>query len=73
MEFLEFKFRTNLKGPECVATIAPFLDTVLGTNRWTVDLDDPDKTLTIHVGDPGHTQLVESAIKVAGYKTERMF
>lgn len=70
---LEFKFRTNLRGPECVVTITPYLDAVIGIRRWDVDLDNPDKILTVVVADPGHTILAEAAIEKAGYSTERMF
>jgi len=66
-ETVEFKFKTNLRGPQCVVTITPYLDSVIGLERWSVDLDDPDKILTVHVADPGHTILVAAAIEKAGY------
>ena len=64
---VEFKFKTNLRGQQCIATITPYLDAVIGLERWSVDLDDPDKILTVHVADPGHTILVAGAIERAGY------
>jgi copper chaperone len=64
---IEFKFKTNLRGQQCVDTITPYLDAVIGLRRWSVDLDDPDKILTVHVADPGHTILVAAAIEKAGY------
>lgn len=67
MEGIEFKFRTNLAGQECIVTITPYLDAVIGLRRWNVDMDDPDKILTVHVADPGHTILVAAAIEKAGY------
>lgn len=67
MEGIEFKFKTNLKGQECIVTITPYLDSVIGLHRWAIDLDDPDKILTVHVADPGHTILVAAAIEKAGY------
>lgn len=67
MEEIEFKFRTNLTGLECIAAITPYLDSVIGLHRWAVDMDDPDKILTVHVADPGHTILVAAAIEKAGY------
>ena len=67
MEAIEFKYKTNLHGPECIITITPYLDAVIGLKRWSVDMDDPDKTLTVHVADPGQTITVGLAIEKAGY------
>ena len=67
MQGIEFKFKTNLKGQECIVTITPYLDAVIGLHRWDVDMEDPDKILTVHVADPGHTILVSAAIEKAGY------
>jgi copper chaperone len=64
---VEFKFKTNLRGEQCIVTITPYLDSVIGLERWSVDLDDPDKVLTVHVADPGHTILVAAAIEKSGY------
>lgn len=67
MEEIEFKFKTNLAGQECIVSITPYLDSVIGLHRWSVDMDDPNKILTVHVADPGHTILVAAAIEKAGY------
>jgi copper chaperone len=67
MEVVEFKFKTNLIGLECIVTITPYLDAVIGLHRWDVDMDDPERILTVHVADPGHTILVAAAIEKAGY------
>jgi len=72
MKALEFKFKTNLRGPECIVSITPYLDAVIGLKRWDVDLDDPEKILTVHVADPGHTKLVAAAIEKAGYAAAPM-
>ena len=64
---IEFQFRTNLRGASCLQTIAPFMDKVIGPKSWKVDLDDPNKILTIHVADPGHVKLAEGAIERSGY------
>lgn len=64
---VEFQFKTNLRGQQCIAAITPYLDAVIGLKRWSVDLQDADKLLTVHVVDPGHTILVAAAIEKAGY------
>jgi len=67
LQAVEFQFKTNLKGPQCIAAITPYLDAVIGLERWSVDLENVDKVLTVHVADPGHTILVAAAIEKAGY------
>src|ERR1700753_1375734 len=67
MEAIEFKYRTDLHGPDCIVTITPYLDAVIGLKRWSVDMDDPERTLTVHVADPGQTITVALAIEKAGY------
>ena len=67
MEAIEFKYRTDLHGPDCIVTITPYLDAVIGLQRWSVDMDDPERTLTVHVADPGQTITVALAIEKAGY------
>jgi copper chaperone len=67
METIEFKFTTDLRGEECIATITPYLNAVIGLHRWEVDMKSEDKILTVHVADPGHTLLVAAAIEKAGY------
>jgi hypothetical protein len=73
MEAIEFKFTTNLRGEECIETITPYLNAVIGLHRWEVDLDNSDKILTVHVADPGHTILVAAAIERAGYAASLIF
>ena len=62
---VEFKYKTSLRGWECIVTIKPYLDAVIGVSRWDVDMDDPEKILTVHVMDFGHTRLAEGAIERA--------
>ena len=72
MQGIEFRFKTNLRGQECIVTITPYLDAVIGLHRWSVDLDTQDKILTVYVADPGHTILVAAAIEKAGYSAEQV-
>lgn len=61
------KFKTNIKCSACVAKVTPFLNEVVGENKWQVDLVDPARTLTVENTD--EKKIVE-ALQKAGYKGE---
>lgn len=59
------KFKTNIKCSGCIATVTPVLDKTAGKDNWKVDLEDPNKTLTI-VTDASDEQ-VAAVLKEVGY------
>lgn len=60
------QFRTNLRCGSCVAAIKPHLDNLLGMDRWKVDIESPNKTLTVDGDAP--TEAVKEAVAQAGYQ-----
>ncbi len=65
----ELKFKTNIKCMGCVSTVTPALNQVVGADNWEVDLQSPDKQLTVK-GDDLDAEAVISALKEAGFKAE---
>lgn len=63
------KFKTNIKCGNCVATVTPHLNAVSGINEWSVDLKDPNRTLTVQT-DEANAGVVKKAVETAGYKAE---
>lgn len=61
------KFNTNLKCGSCVATIAPRLNAEPSIRKWSVDLDDPKKTLTVE-GENVSDDIVDELITASGYQ-----
>lgn len=61
----EIKLKTNVKCNACVNTITPHMEE-LNPVSWSVDLTDPDRTLTI-AGDFNEIKVME-ALKNAGYE-----
>lgn len=59
------KFKTNIKCSGCIATVTPVLDKTAGKDNWKVDLEDPNKTLTI-VTDASDEQFA-AVLKEVGY------
>ena len=63
------KFKTNIKCTGCLASVTPHLNEAEGIESWKVDLDNPDKTLTVET-DQLKEEDVIAAVKKAGYEAE---
>lgn len=63
-----YKFKTNINCNGCVAGVTPFLNKVEGIN-WKVDIDNPDKTLTVETENASEEEIVK-AVKKAGFEIE---
>ncbi len=64
------KFKTNIKCSACVVKVTSALNESAGPNKWTVDLTDPARTLTIQ--DNMEPQKIVEALEKVGYKAERV-
>ena len=62
------KFKTNIKCAGCIATVTPKLNEKVGENNWQVDIQDPNKILTIETNTPAEE--VISALADVGYKAD---
>lgn len=67
----DFKFKTNIKCGGCIAAVTPFLDKVIGIEKWEVDTANLDKVLTVTC-DLVDTSSIENAVKEAGYSIEKI-
>jgi copper chaperone len=63
------KFKTNIKCSGCVAKVTPVLNEVLGEDNWEVDIENPEKTLTVTADDVTEKEVIE-AVKEAGFNAE---
>jgi copper chaperone len=63
------KFKTNIKCSGCVAQVTPELDKTVGKENWAVDVQNPDKILTI-TADEATVAEVADAVARAGFKAE---
>lgn len=63
------KFKTNLKCAGCMYAIKPHIEKIKGIKSWDVDLEDPDKTVTVE-GDKISPKKIKKAIEKAGYNAE---
>jgi len=69
METVQFK--TNIKCSGCIATVTPVLNEVAGQDNWEVDLQSPDKLLTVSTDKAGKEE-IQHAIEKAGYKAQAL-
>jgi len=69
METVQFK--TNIKCSGCIATVTPVLNEVAGQDNWEVDLQSPDKLLTVSTDKAGK-EAIQHAIEKAGYKAQAL-
>ena len=64
------KFKTNINCGGCIAKVTPFLNDEEGIEKWKVDIDNPEKTLTVNVCDIGAAGVIE-AVKKAGFNIQQ--
>ncbi len=64
-------YKTNLKCNGCIAAVTPFFDKTEGIKKWTVDLENPDRVLTVEL-DGTDSERVKSLVKEAGYQAEEL-
>jgi copper chaperone len=69
METLRFK--TSLKCGGCVNAITPGLESLNNIEKWSVDLESPDKVLSVESPDDISAEVIES-VKKAGYQISRL-
>ncbi|MCR9250991.1 MAG: heavy-metal-associated domain-containing protein [bacterium] len=67
----ELKFKTNIKCTGCINTVTPHLDKTEGITNWSVDLEDPNRTLTVNSDESIEAKVI-TAIQDAGYEAERV-
>jgi copper chaperone len=63
MEIL--KFKTNIKCGSCIAAVTPFLTAENGIEKWAVDLQSPDRVLSIETNKA--PEEIAEVVKKAGY------
>ncbi|WPP48602.1 heavy-metal-associated domain-containing protein [Catalinimonas niigatensis] len=63
------QFKTNIKCNGCIAAVKPHLNEAVGEEHWKVDLNSPDRILTVEAEDE---QQVKEAVQKAGYQAEKI-
>ena len=69
METVQFK--TNIKCSGCIAKVTPALNETAGADNWKVDIENPDKVLTVSATGLSEHE-IKSAVEKAGFKAEKL-
>ncbi|MCO6496895.1 MAG: heavy metal transport/detoxification protein [Chitinophagaceae bacterium] len=64
------QFKTNIMCNSCISKVTPVLNKTVGEGKWSVDLKDPKRVLTI--GDEADEKSVVESLKEVGYKAEAL-
>ncbi len=67
----KFQFKTNIKCGGCVAKVTPHLDALKGIRSWEVNLQNPDKILTV-IADGAKAEEVKKAVAGAGFTAAKI-
>ena len=60
-------YKTNIKCNGCIAKVTPFLHKMEGINRWWVDLESPERIMTVEWDEENENEL-HGLLKDAGYE-----
>ncbi len=66
------KFKTTIKCSGCIAKAMPFLNEKVGRDNWEVDIENPDKVLTVKKGETITESEVIKAVQEAGFRIEKL-
>lgn len=67
----KYTFKTTIKCSGCIANVTPHLNALDGVENWEVDLESPDRVLTVKSSGATESQIIDS-VTTAGYKIEKM-
>ena len=59
-------FKTNIQCGNCLSKVSPKLNEQSGIHTWQVDLQDPDRTLTVET-DTLNPEDIKKAVLKAGF------
>lgn len=66
------RFRTTIQCAGCVTAITPKMAGIEAIEKWHVDINSPDKILTVAVREDFSEERLQSELKEAGYFAEKI-
>lgn len=64
-----FTFKTSINCGGCIAKVTPFMESLQGITKWSVDTANKDKILTV-ISDGISEQEIIDTVQKAGFKIE---
>jgi len=68
---MKYQFKTNINCSGCVQAVTPYLDANSEIKKWEVDVNSPNKVLTVET-DHLSGEMIREIIKIAGYSAEKL-
>jgi copper chaperone len=68
---MKYQFKTNINCSGCVQAVTPYLDANNEIKKWEVDVNSPNKVLTVET-DHLSGEMIREIIKIAGYSAEKL-
>lgn len=65
----ELRFKTNINCANCMAKVTPLLNSQETIQKWEVNLNDPDRILTVSTNKLSSGEITD-LIKKVGFKAE---
>jgi copper chaperone len=65
----KLKFKTNINCSGCVKAVTPHLGKTEGIHSWTVNIENPDKVLTVEAEGIDADDVID-VVEKAGFKAE---
>ena len=65
----KYQYKTNINCGGCISTVTPYLTKLQSLSHWDVDIESPDKILTVETDNPVE---LETAVREAGFTIEPM-
>ena len=66
------KFKTTIKCSGCLEKVTPYLNETAGEDNWEVDIQTPEKILTVATDKDITEKEIVKAVVEAGYKIEKL-
>jgi copper chaperone len=67
----KYQFKTNINCGGCIAKVTPHLNSIKGLEKWDVNIENPNKVLTV-IADGIKAKQVQEAVAKAGFKAEKV-
>ncbi len=67
----ELKFKTNINCMGCVGQVTEALNEAVGADNWSVDIQSPDKKMTVN-GENVDAKMVIAAVTKVGFRAEEI-
>ena len=67
---MTYTFKTNINCGGCIASVTPALNQLDEIESWSVDIENPDKILSVELEDEADPTSIVEAVSKAGFRIE---